>query len=128
MDSLSMHAFCSYQSYFFITFCFLYSLSLLCFLFLSLCFSLSLVYCSPFSPFSLCMSMAFYIACRDRICHFYPLTAFGLLWATFQDCPPVYWLPSYHHYTVLAVAHLIPRQMWFCFVSYPPRHSHQDKG
>ena len=60
----------------------------------------------------------FYIACSDMICHFYPLTAFGLLWVSFQDCPLVCQLSSHHHCTMLATPRLIFRQKWFCFVFY----------
>jgi len=77
-----------------------------CFLSFSLLFPFPLCFCSSL----LCTSMAFYIACRDKIYHFYPLTTFGLLWVSFQDCPLVYRLPSHHHYTVLAVPCLIPKQ------------------
>ena len=72
--------------------------------------------------------MAFYTVCRNRIYHFYPLTTFGMLWVSFQDCPMVYWLPNHRHYTVLAVPCLIPKQKWFCFVLYFPWHSHPDKS
>ena len=60
-----------------------------------------------FLPFLLCTSMAFYTTFRDKIYHFYHLTTFGLLWVSFQDCPLVCWLPSHHHYTVLAMSCLI---------------------
>ena len=46
---------------------------------------------------------------------FYPLTAFGLLWVSFQDYPLVCQLPSHHYYTVLAMPCLIPKQKWFFF-------------
>ena len=78
--------------------------------------------------FLLCITMAFYTVCRNRIYHFYPLTTFGMLWVSFQDCPMVYWLPNHRHYTVLAVPCLIPKQKWFCFVLYFPWHSHPDKS
>ena len=108
---------------FLFSFCFVFFLSL-CFFYIS-CLPL---FSSFFFPhFPLCTFMTFYTACHDRICHFYSLTTFGLLWVSFQDCSLVCWLPSHHHYTVLAVPHLIPKQKWFCFVSYSPWHSHQDK-
>ena len=95
----------------------------LCFLiFLSISFFFFFVYrCSSFflcPPFSLFMTMAFYTACHDRIYHFYPSTAFGSLWASFQDYLLTCRLPSHYHYTVLAAPRLIPKQKWFCSVSY----------
>ena len=71
------------------------------------------------SPFSLCTSMAFYIAYHDRICHFYPSTAFSLLWVSFQDYPLICRLLSHHHYTVLAVSRLIPDKSGFV-LSFTP--------
>ena len=59
------------------------------------------------------MPMAFYTTCRNMIYHFYPLTAFGSLWASFQDCPLACRLPSYYHYTVYAALRLIPKKKWF---------------
>ena len=75
---------------------------------------LFIVFLFLFPPplFSLCTSIAFYTACHDRICHFYPSTAIGLLWVSFQDYPLVCRLPNNHHYTMLIVPRLIPRQKW----------------
>ena len=75
-------------------------------------FSLFLPYsisisCCGYSPFSLFTTMAFYTTYHGRIYHFYPSTAFGSLWASFQDYPLAYQLPSHYHYTVLATPHLI---------------------
>ena len=84
------------------------------------CFSLFflLVFlCFP-SPSFLCRcycllytSMAF--ACHDRIYHFYPLIAFGLLWVSFSDCPLFCQLSNHHYYNVLAVPHLLPEKSGF---------------
>ena len=113
VDSLLMHAFTP------ITHIFLHYSSFSIFLSFSCSFFfLFLPFSSPFFPPILpCMSMAFYTAYCDRICHFYPLTTFGLLWVSFQDYPLVCWLPN-HHYTVLVVPRYIFRQKWFCFVFY----------
>ena len=54
--------------------------------------------------------MAFYIVCRDKIYHFTPSTILGLLWVPFLDFPLVCWLSNHHHYTVLAMPNLIPKQ------------------
>ena len=130
MGSLLIHVFTSITH----TFPLLWVFSILFFFFSFFCFalfsfflsvfSISLVYRFSlpffFSYFPLCTFTTFYTACHYRICHFYPLTTFGLLWVSFQDCSLVCWLPSHHHYTVLAVPHLIPKQKWFCFVSYSP--------
>ena len=82
-------------------------------------FSLFSFFSSLFSVFLhcclLCMSIAFYTTCCDKIYHFYPLNTFGLLWVSFQKCPLVYRLPNHHHYTMLAVSCLIPRQKQFLF-------------
>ena len=69
-------------------------------------------------PFSLFTTIAFNNACWDKISHFYLSTTFGSLWASFQDCSLACWLPRHHHYIMLAVPCLIPKQKWFCFVSY----------
>ena len=85
--------------------------------FLSLFFFFAFV--PPSSPlFSLFTTMTLYTACRDRIYHFYPSTAFGSLWASFQDYLLTCRLPSHYHYIVLAAPRLIPKQKWFCSVSY----------
>ena len=96
------------------------------FFFLFRCYSLSLsiVLCCSL----LCTSMVFYTACRDKIYHFYPLIAFGLLCVSFLDCPLAFWLPSHHYYTMLAMPCPTLRQKLFCFVFYFPWHSHPDKG
>ena len=128
MGSLLTHVFAPITHVFIFLFNFLYSFFLslfVCFVFysffLSFCFSVCyspLFHCACLWPFIL--SMAFYTACRDKIFHFYPLTAFSLLWVSFQDYPLVCWLPNHHHYTVLAVPRLIPKPKWFCFFSYLP--------
>ena len=104
----------------FCTFPFLFSLfTLLSFLFFYLSF---LGRCSlppPPSPL-LFMYMTFYTTCHDKIYNFYHLTAFGALWASFQDCPLVCQLPSHYHYTVLVAQRLIPKQKWFLFCLLPP--------
>ena len=95
-------------------------LCLLCFLFF---FSTSLFFvvvpCPP-PPHLLFMYMTFYTTCHDKIYNFYHLTAFGALWASFQDCPLVCQLPSHYHYTVLVAQRLIPKQKWFLFCLLPP--------
>jgi len=128
MGSLLVHAFHSCHSNFlphspfpcFLCFSCLFSFFSL-FLLYFLC---SLVRCCCL----LCMVMAFYIACRNKIYHFYHSTTFGLLWVSFPDCPLVCWLPSHHYYTTLAVPCLIPRQMQFLFCFLLPLHSYLDKG
>ena len=96
-----------YHSYFLPHSRFPYLLSL--FSFFSSLFSVFLHCCL------LCMSIAFYTACCDKIYHFYALNTFGLLWVSFQKCPLVYRLPNHHHYTMLVVSCLIPRQKQFLF-------------
>ena len=97
--------------FFFFLLCFLFFLSTPIFCH---CFS------SPFFPhFSLFTPMAFYTVYRDKIYHFYPSTAFGLLWASFQDCPLVCWMLNHYHYTLLATPCLIPRQKRFLFCLLP---------
>jgi len=82
--------------------------------------SIFLSFCLPFFllPFLLCTPMAFYTACRDRIYYFYPLTAFGSLWVSFQNCPLVCQLLNHYHYTTEVAPRLIPKQKGFGFISY----------
>ena len=121
IDSLLIHAsipilmFFFGISVYFLSFFFLYLFiyfTLLFFFFLPL----FLAVVPP--PSLLFTTMAFYTACCDRIYRVYPLTAFGSLWVSFQDYPLACRLPNHYHYTVLAAPHLIPKQKWFCFVSY----------
>ena len=93
---------------FFLSFLFL---CLLCFLFF-LSFSL-FVCCFP-SPFSLCIPMAFYTACCDKIYHFYPLTTFDPLWMSFQDCPSGLPLPL--HCVGCTTPHSWTKRFWFCLL------------
>ena len=124
VDSLLMHAFTPithtfhyfgfslFFSFFFVYVMFSFFLSI----FLYLLFIIFLFLFS--SPFLLCTSMAFYTACRDKICHFYHSTAFGLLWVSFQNCQLVCQLPSHHHYTILVMPSLIPwkKVVLFCLL------------
>ena len=106
MGSLLMHTLFLFLTLFFF--------GLLCFLFLFSPF----IACSTSTSFhddddsfpSLFVATTFYTVCHDRIYHFYPSTAFGSLWASFQDCPLVCWLPSHYHCTVLVAPLIISRQ------------------
>ena len=81
------------------------------------------------SPLSLFITIAFYTICHGKIYNFYPSTAFGLLWAFFQDYPLACWLPDHYHYTMLAAPCLIPRQNGLsCLLPLFFHHSHLDKG
>ena len=88
-----------------------------------------------YSWFSIFLSFLFSIYCCCCTVHVYglfilptvirfitftPLTLFGLLWVSFQDCPLVCRLLSHNLYTMLVVPHLIPRQKQFSFVFYSP--------
>ena len=113
MGSLLMHAFISIIHIFLWDFCIFPF-----FFFFTLLFFSFYLYFLPLFPPLLFTTMAFYNICYDRNYRFYPLTAFGSLWASFQDCQLACQLPSHYHYTMLATPRLIPRQKWFCFVSY----------
>jgi len=67
-----------------------------------LSFYLSFIVCRYSSFLSLVTPMAFYTGCCDKIYHFYPLTAFGSLWASFQYYLLACRLPSHYHCTVQA--------------------------
>ena len=121
--SFFLSDFCIFPFFFFFLLCFLFFLSTPIF---CRCFSSHF-----FPPFSLFMPMAFYTVCRDKIYHFYPSTAFGLLWASFQDCPLVCWMLNHYHYTLLAAPCLIPRQKKVFVLSFTSlyfQYSHPDKG
>ena len=47
-------------------------------------------------PFLLFMATSLYTICHCVIYPFCPLTIFGSLWASLQDCPPAYWLSSHY--------------------------------
>ena len=103
--------------YYYYYYYYYYLLCFLCFLSFTSLFSVfSLVHCC----YLLCMTMAFYTACCDKIYHFYTSTTFGLLWVSFLDCPLVCWLPNHHHYPMLAEPRFIPRQKFFYFVFLLP--------
>ena len=92
----------SYHSYF----------SLVFFIFLSPFFFLVLLLLLYVivNPLSLLTATTFYTVYHDKIYHFYPSTAFGSLWASFQDYPLACRLPNHYHCTVLVAPRLIPRQ------------------
>ena len=48
-------------------------------------------------PFSLFTVTPFYTIYRGGICHFYPSTAFGSLWTSFQNCLLIGQLLSHYH-------------------------------
>ena len=84
--------------WFFLYFPFLFSLFLPC------STSSSFVPFFPFFVMSSNVPLQFtvtiiYIVCHDKICHFYPSTAFGSTWVSFQDYPLVCRLPSHYHCT-----------------------------
>ena len=76
-----IHIFLHYSWFYVFFLSFPHFLYFLSFSFLLPFFSSSLV------PILLCTSMAFYTACRDKICHFYPITTFGLLWGVLLGLP-----------------------------------------
>ena len=123
MGSLLVHAFHSYHFYFlphsqFPCFhLFIFFVFFVFSLFTSL-FSL-FSFCSPpfvVPPFHCTQLRLFYTAYCGKIYHFYPSTTFGLLYVSFPDCPLVCWLPSQHHYPMLAMPRFIPIKKLFCFV------------
>ena len=94
---------CLFSSLFFISF-------LSCYI--SHLFFLTLSDCLP--SFCCCLHYVqlrpFYTVCRDKIYHFTSLTTFDLLWVSFPNYPLVCWLPSHHHYLVVAAPRFIPRK------------------
>ena len=110
---------CFLSCYFFIT----------CFSWLSACLSLYffLLLLTSF-PCSLCTAKAFLYSLPWWVLLFYPSITFGLVWMSFPDHPLVCWLPSHHHYLVLAVPCSIPRQKGFVLFSCSLWHSFSNKG
>ena len=103
MGSLLMHASIPITHTFLWFFFFFFSLS---FFFLVLLLLLSVIV----DPLSLLTATTFYTIYHDKIYHFYPSTAFGSLWVSFQDYPLACRLPNHYHCTVLVAPRLIPRQ------------------
>ena len=128
IGSLLMHAFAPITHVSSLPFGFLYSFSFsslfTLFSFLSFYLSVFLIVVIPPPLFT---TIVFYTTCRDRIYHFYPSTTFGSLWVSFQDCPQACWLPSHHHYTMLAAPCLIPKKSDFV-LSLTSLNTHPNKG
>ena len=124
MGSLLMHVSIPTSQAFSLIFVFFFSFFL--FFFLVLPLFLFVIHDPP----SLFTTTTFYTICHEMIYHFYPSPAFGLLWASFQDCPLACQLPSHYHCTVLVAPCLIPRQKWLVLslTSLYYHYSHLDKG
>ena len=89
---------------------------------------ISLVLCSPLFSLLCTAKTLFILPTVTDFLLFYPLTAFVLVWVSYQDYSLVSRLPIYHHLPMLAVPHPIPRQKSFVLFSYSLWHSHPDKG
>ena len=130
-----MHVFTSITHIFPLLLVFLYSFFLSFFLRLLVFFSFSLFFylsCLPFFSSSLpflCVRLwPFYTACHDKICHFYPLNTFSLLWVSFQDYPLVCQLPNHYHYTMLVCIRLvISAHVYLFWVKCPPSRTFSPK-
>ena len=100
--------------------------------FLFLCFFF-LFFLPPFPfipPFSLFTITPFYTICHGGICPFYPSTAFGSLWTSFQDCLLACQLLSHYHCSDVLVAPLFIRRLncLSCFLPLSVFHlPHPDK-
>ena len=95
--------------------------------------SLDLACFFPFGPGSLFWASLTMILFRSQhlswwVLLFYPSTTFGLVWVSFPDLSLVCWLPSHHHYPMLAMPHSIPKQKSFVLFFCSPWHSHSNKG